>query len=211
MRHAGLLLAASLAVVLLAACQGDGNGAIEEPEEVASEVSSATGGPVDIVAGKDFGSGDTHDERGTLLKKVGQWAGLRTDEDEVIGAVFRITQIDPDLRCTAEDAEEPVNGRFVGLEFEVETSPQLGETGSLATFNLHPEQFTAVLADGEKQGRVVGESRSCLTRGEYLPDALTAGMSATGMLVLDVPEGTESIVLEGLPFRSTRGWEWPLP
>jgi hypothetical protein len=29
--------------------------------------------------------------------------------------------------------------------------------------------------------------------------------------VLDVPEQTEAIVLEGQPFRSVRGWEWALP
>ena len=137
MRRAGAMLAASLAVVLLAGCQGDGNGAIGDGEPSASDVAGSTPGPVDIAAGKDFGTGTTHDERGTLLKKVGQWAGLRNDEDQVIGAVFRITEIDPDLRCTAEDAEAPVNGRFIGLEIEGETSPQLGETGSLATFNLH--------------------------------------------------------------------------
>lgn len=211
MRRAGAMLAASLAVVLLAGCQGDGNGAIEETESDTSEVASETAGPVDITADKDFGTGATQDERGTLLKKVGQWSGLRNDEDQVIGAVFRITEIDPDLRCTAEDAEAPVNGRFIGLEIEVETSPQLGETGSLATFNLHPEQFSAVLADGQQDGRLLGEGRTCLPREEYLPDAVTPGMSATGMLVLDVPEDTESIVLEGQPFRSTRGWEWPLP
>lgn len=211
MRGAGPLLAASLAVVLLAGCQGDGNGAIEDAETASSDVAGTSTGPVDITAGKDFGDGATHDVRGTLLKKVGQWAGLGNEEDEVIGAVFRITAIHPDLRCTAEDAEAPVNGRFIGLEVEVETSPQLGETGSLATFNLHPEQFSAVLADGRTEGRLLGESRSCLPREVYLPDAVTAGMSATGMLVLDAPPTTESVVLDGLPFRSTRGWEWSLP
>lgn len=211
MRRGGAMLAASLALVLLSGCEGDRSGAISQTQTPTADVAVESAGPVDITADKDFGPETTQDERGTLVKKVGQWAGLRDEEDSVTDAVFRVTEIDPDLRCTAEDASESINGRFIGLQFEVETSPQLGETGSRATFNLHPEQFTAVLADGEKQGRVVGESRSCLTRGEYLPDALTAGMSATGMLVLDVPEGTESIVLEGLPFRSTRGWEWPLP
>lgn len=211
MRRAGTLLAASLAVVLLGGCQGDGNGAIEDAETTTSDVAGTATGPVDITAGKDFGAGDIHDQRGTLLKKVGQWSGLGSEEDEAIGAVFRITRIEPDLRCTAEDAEEPVNGSFIGLEVEVETSPQLGESGSLATFNLHPEQFSAVLPGGQKESRLLGESRSCLPREDYLPDAVTAGMSATGMLVLDAPPTTESIVLEGLPFRSTRGWEWPLP
>lgn len=211
MRGAGPLLAASLAVALLAGCQGDGNGAIEEPETSSVDVLTETVAPVDISEGKDFGPGETHDERGTLLKETGQWAGLRGEDDETLDAVFRITQIDPDLHCTAEDAEEPVHGRFVGLEVEVETSPTLGETGSRATFSLHPEQFTAVQPDGNAVGRLLGESRACLPRDEYLPDGVTAGTSATGMLVLDVPEETESVVLEGQPFRSRRGWEWALP
>lgn len=211
MRGAGPLLAASLAVALLAGCQGDGNGAIGEPETSTVDVAIETVAPVDISEGKDFGSGQTHDARGTLLKETGEWAGLRSEDDETIDAVFRITRIQPDLRCTAEDAEEAVNGRFVGLEVEVETSTTLGQTGSRATFSLHPEQFTAVQPDGSAVGRLLGESRACLPREEYLPDGVTAGTSATGMLVLDVPEETESLVLEGQPFRSRRGWEWPMP
>jgi hypothetical protein len=210
MRRAGPLLAASLAVALLGACQGDGNGAIEEPQ-AASDGATETTAPADLAEGKDFGSGETQDQRGTLLKRTGQWAGLRGEDDEVIDAAFRIVSIDPDLRCTAEDAQASVNGRFVGLEIEVETSATLGQTGSRATFSLHPEQFTAVQPDGSTVSRLLGESRGCLPREEYLPDAVTAGTSATGMLVLDVPEQTEAVVLEGQPFRSVRGWEWALP
>ncbi|WP_131105760.1 hypothetical protein [Ornithinimicrobium sufpigmenti] len=219
MRRAGPLLTASLAVLLLAGCAGDGNGAISEeetsaqtsPHSTSLDTAQETTGPADITAGKDFGPQTIHDERGTLLKRTGQWAGLRDDEDTVTDAVFRITRIDPDLRCTAEDAAEPVNGRFIGLQVEVQTSPQLGQTGSRATFNLHPEQFTAVLPDGQTEGRLLGEGRTCLPRDEYLPDAVTAGMSVSGTLVLDAPEEAEAIVLEGLPFRSMRGWEWNLP
>ncbi|QFG69559.1 hypothetical protein [Ornithinimicrobium pratense] len=211
MRRAGPLLTTSLAALLGAGCVGDGNGAISEEEISAVDAARETTGPVDITAGKDFGSSAVHDERGTLLKRTGQWAGLRDDEDQLTDAVFRITRIDPDLRCTAEDAVEPVNGRFIGLEVEVQTSPQLGETGSRATFNLHPEQFIAVLPEGEPQGRLLGEGRTCLPREEYLPDAVSAGLSVTGMIVLDVPEGTRAVVLEGQPFRSVHGWEWSLP
>lgn len=218
MRRAGPLLTASLAVLLLAGCAGDGNGAISEETPAQTTAHSSpldtareTTGPDDITAGKDFGPQTIHDERGTLLKRVGQWAGLRDDEDKVTEAVFRITGIEPDLRCTAEEAAEPVNGRFIGLEVEVQTSPQLGQTGSRATFNLHPEQFMVVLPDGETEGRLLGEGRTCLPREEYLPDAVSAGLSVQGMLVLDAPEEAEAIVLEGLPFRSMRGWEWNLP
>lgn len=211
MRRAGPLLTACVAVLLLAGCTGDGNGAILDDEDSAVDAAQETTGPVDITDGKDFGAPTVHDERGTLLKRTGQWAGLRDDEDKATDAVFRITRIDPDLRCTAEDAAEPVNGRFIGLEIEVQTSPQLGEKGSRATFNLAPEQFAAILPDGQTEGRLLGEGRTCLPREEYLPDAVSAGMSVTGMLVLDAPPEAEVIVLEGLAFRSMRGWEWNLP
>lgn len=211
MRGAGALLAASMAVLLLASCDGDGNGAIQDTQPSTADVAGESAAPVDITADKDFGPRTTHDERGTLLKKVGQWAGLRDDEDNVTDAVFRVTKIETDLRCTGENAAESINGQFIGLEFEVETSPQLGETGSRATFNLHPEQFTAVLADGRIEGRLLGEGRTCLPREVYLPDAVTAGVSVTGMVVVDAPEETQSVVLQGLPFRSMRGWEWNLP
>lgn len=211
MRRGGAMLAASLALVLLSGCEGDRSGAISQTQTPTADVAVESAGPVDITADKDFGPETTQDERGTLVKKVGQWAGLRDEEDSVTDAVFRVTEIDPDLRCTAEDASESINGRFIGLQFEVETSPQLGETGSRATFNLHPEQFNAVLPDGQSVGRLLGEGRTCLPRDIYLPDAVTAGMSVTGMIVLDVPEDTQAVVLEGTPFRSVRGWEWTLP
>lgn len=211
MRGTGALLAASLSVVLLASCGGDGNGATEDDTDTIAlaEHAGETSGPADITEGKGWGPRIVDDERGTLVKKVGQWAALGGD-DEVIAA-FRVTEIEPDLRCTGEEAQDPVNGRFVGLRFEVEASPSLGESGSMATFNLHPEQFTAVLPDGATQGRLLGEARACLPRDAYLPDAVTAGSRETGMLVLDVPEDTEAVVLEGRPFGSVGGWEWALP
>lgn len=209
MGRAGRTLTASLslAVVLLSGCTGDGNGAIIDTPAVTEDVATETIAPADITEGKDWGDRQTHGPRGTLLKEVGQWAGLRDDEGMTL-AVFRISQIEPGIECTALEAHEPVNGQFIGLHLEIETSAELGETGSRATFTLSPEHFRVVDSSGRESGRLLGEAKECLAREQYLPDAIPAGTTATGIVVLDAPRDVASIVLDGEPFRTHSGWEW---
>lgn len=212
MGRAGRTLTASLslAVVLLSGCTGDGNGAISDTPTATEDVSTETIAPADITEGKDWGDRQTQGPRGTLIKEVGEWAGLRDDEGQAL-AVFRITQIEPGLGCTAPEAHEPVNGQFIGLHLEIETSAELGETGSRATFTLSPESFRVVDSSGRESGRLLGEAKECLVREQYLPDAIPAGRTATGIVVLDAPQDVASIILDGEAFRTHSGWEWKMP
>lgn len=150
-------------------------------------------------------------DRGNLVKEPGQWAGWGPDKGHAPYAVFQVAQIDPDLRCTAEAAQPAVNGRYVGLTFEVETTPQLADNTRLPVFVLEPEQFQALGPDGGPTGQLVGNARTCLREGEYLPEAIEPDSQERGIVVLDVPEGTTAVVLDGRGFQTTAGWEWQLP
>lgn len=211
MRGVRRALTATPLLVLLGACGGDGTGGIDDDDQTSDVVQVATTeAPPDITAGKDWGARETQAERGTLIKEIGDWAGLNDGEGRSV-AVFRVTDIVPDLQCTGEAAREPVNGTFVGLMLDVETSGELGEGGSRATFTLAPENFVAIDAQGDRDGRLLGEARQCLPREDYLPDAIGASKKAQGMVVLDVPVGTEVVMLDGQTFRADNSWEWALP
>ena len=116
MQRATIVATALAACLTLAGC-AEGDGAEGRP---ATTEEPRSQGFDDY----DFGDPVTN-ERGELVKQVGQWGGFGAPDGSVVGVV-RVTDIEPGFVCPQDPSLEPENGQFVALTFEVETSADLG-------------------------------------------------------------------------------------
>lgn len=190
-------IAAALAALMLAACGGEET--LGSAEDVPDPTSS-------FGQDRDVGEQVVDEETGDQVVEFGQWVEV-TPQDEP-AALFRIQELRADLDCT--DGTAPENDRFIGLEIEVETSPDMEQLG-LDQLPMAAEDFQVRLTDGGVTGGLLGNGADCLPEDERLPDAVAPGEDAAGTVVLDVPEDVEAIVLDGERYQLSTGWVWPLP
>lgn len=86
----------------------------------------------------------------------------------------------------------------------------MGERG-LSVLPMTAQSFEVRLRDGGLVGGLLGHAAECYPEDQRLPEALGPGEEASGVLVLDVPAGVGSVVLDGQPYGLAGGWEWPVP
>jgi hypothetical protein len=144
-------------------------------------------------------------ERGNLVKEIGQLSGLSaSDGSDAYVARFIVTEIKPDPKCNSGFVEEPKNGHFLLININVETTPELAkeEYPSLSFDNF---QWQAYDKNGKRVNDPVGTSYSCLDAGDMLPNQIGPAQSASGNVVLDVPTTSGSIALT---MGGPTGWEW---
>jgi hypothetical protein len=120
-----------------------------------------------------------------------------------------IKQIAPDVVCDQDD-DPAVNGHYVGLEIEIDTSPQYDPRG-LTTFREY--DFTVLGADGNPVTKgapiLPDESNApfCLDPTVMLTNfRFPPGQEYTGWLVLDLTVNTGTLVYR--PDGAATGWEW---
>ncbi|UOQ58134.1 DUF4352 domain-containing protein [Leucobacter allii] len=145
-------------------------------------------------------------ERGNLIKKLGETAGVVYNDDDVNDVELVIKSIVVDAPCTAEYALPSERGHFIRVDMDVVTTPNYPNT-VLAQSN---GSWKWIDANGTTANSdpATGTGYSCLADGERLPDRIGAGERVTGSVVLDVPttEGTLVLSLDG-----GTGWEWVVP
>lgn len=152
-----------------------------------------------------------HSPRGNLIGEVGEVATINPTSDPELDLVtFSITEIVPDLVCTAPYAEPPQNGHYVGLSMDVATA-----TNPEFTEHLYGNLFIAshsskyVTAAGTTANDAVGNSYMCLDETQTLPSDIGPGEQVTGMVVLDLPATDGTVVFEEMSTGQT--WEWEMP
>lgn len=129
---------------------------------------------------------------------------LSSDEEY---AKLTATNVRTNFKCTADDAPESINGQYVALSFDVNAFDALNNSGFTELyFSVH--DFRAWDGDGEKVIDVVGNAESCISEDERIQTPILPGNEASGLVVLDVPEGDGSASFTLGGFEGAYGWEW---
>lgn len=193
------------ALTILAGCSA---AAVEaDPSHLPDTAPVATSTPTPIESAAEesaFGERVIND-RGNLVKQVGQLAGLSSaDDEDVIAAQFAVTDIVVDLDCTSDYAEDPENGHFVGIHLNVETTPELAQE-DVSSLSFSAWGWQAFDADGKRVNDPIGNALWCMADGDQLPADIGPGQSVSGWVALDVPTDHGSVVLT---MGADSGWEW---
>jgi len=147
----------------------------------------------------------TPNSHGNLDKEIGEEARI-TDYDYTDHVKLVLTEMVPNFKCTADWADPPKNGMFLGLHFDVMTTQEFAESDwsefSISTFELGAYQGDTRVND------VDGNSWMCLDDADALP-RLGPGQHATGWVVIDVPTDVTSV--QFVSFMVDGGWEWQVP
>lgn len=154
--------------------------------------------------GSEYGERIVND-RGNLVKEIGQLSGTSLDEvSDIATSRFVVTDVVVDPVCDSGFAEAPINGHFLAVHLNVETTPELADAvNPWLTFDSF--YWQAYDADGKRLNDPVGSARYCLAEGKQLPLEIGPGQSVSGYVVLDVASTTGSIVFVPDGFS---GWEW---
>ncbi|GAB2613802.1 hypothetical protein [Pseudactinotalea suaedae] len=221
----GAAAAGALILALLAGCSSGGQdpepamttvdeppAAVEESTtDVASDELETTEGPTPATEAEDVDEGErdygdpVETERGNLLKTIGQWAGMATQEGEQT-VDFRVVDIVTDYGCPNDPDAEPANDQFVALEFEIETFAALGD----GEFWMHAGDFRAWTETGQRVNDSLGNAIGCATSAEYLPSIIGPAELVSGLIVLDLPADAAAVGFSD-PALSSGGWEWEIP
>lgn len=144
-------------------------------------------------------------ERGNLVKKVGQLAGMNAGNPDDVIAEFKTTAIETDVKCTAEFAQPAQNGHYIAITMEVQTTPKLAEQSISKALYFTPGDFKVIGPDGTRENDSLGNSFGCLPDAELLPGEIGPGETASGKIVLDSAY-TEGVLVFSPMLDS--GWEW---
>ena len=201
-------VAAGTAVLalLLTACSGPQPQVAPTPSVAPTSTPSATPTPTPAAT-------DTENERGQLVKKIGEEAILVTDGyDAPPTLTFKVTSIEP-IKCDAPNAAPP-NGTAIAVALEIATSPTfsgpLEVNGQEGMISFRPHYWKGYASNGTRMDTVASSvEHGCLadTR-KLLPDYVGKGEKLTGLVILDVttPTGEVSFAPNGIG-----GWVWKYP
>jgi hypothetical protein len=138
-------------------------------------------------------------ERGNIIKTLGQEAGFGDPGQEVRFSIDRIT-VDPPCH---KYGTKPESGHTLLLNVRVATGAST-ENASLVPGVLNSANFAEIGADGVTRPAQYG---SCSDTSKQLPNTYGANQKYTGTLELGVSEANGSLVLN-LPMANAGGWEW---
>lgn len=198
--------AASVALLLfLSACspsQPDDSGKMPDTAPVAT--AEPTPVPTETPEPSEFGE-EVKSSRGNLVKDIGQLAGTSSLVSDVVTSRFAVTDIVLDVECTSGFADAPVNGHYLGIHLNVETTPELADD-DFPWVSFTQWDWQAYDPEGKRLNDPVGNAWSCLDSGQQLPSQIGPGQSVSGWIVLDVAATNGAVVLTmgGSPV----GWEW---
>lgn len=164
-----------------------------------------------IVDGEfNFGESTTND-RGNLVKDIGQWAGIANEGGDITVA-FRVTDIRTDYECEEPRADPSVNGQFVALDFEIQTQPALGLADDPydSSFFFNQASFIVFDEDNNRENDSMGSGYSCVPMDQSLSGAYGPNEKVSGLVVLDTAVRSGSIVLDGVDYGidGGSGWAW---
>lgn len=145
-------------------------------------------------------------ERGSLLKTVGQQAGLQSPDGQPL-AEFTVNNISTQVECTGGDPSEPENGHFVELDVDFELFSG-AEANYVDGALLNPGRFRFIGTDGATFSGDLSTRATfrCMPETESLNQSIGDGERSSGSVLLDVPESSGVLLLEE-PMSGAK-WEW---
>lgn len=208
MRRTVSILVATAAVALLAGCASPDPAASPDDDHLPATTPAASSTPSPTPTPTDepdptYGERIVND-RGNLVKEIGQLSGLGNEEGTVTYAQFAVTDIVPDVECTSGFDDAPKNGHFVGIHLNVETTPELAQA-VYGTVSFSEWAWQAFDDTGKRINDPTGTAWSCVDSGEVLPGDIGPAQSVSGWVVLDLPTAHGSVALT---LGATTGWEW---
>lgn len=205
MRRAFTLALVATAAVLLAGCGGPTTAPDTEHLPGTAPVVTASPAPTPTEEADPSGYGERIiNDRGNLVKEVGQLAGVTVGEPGVTAAQFAVTDIVVDITCTADFADPSKNGHFVGIHLNVETTPELTQD-EIGTLSFSEWAWQAFDANDKRVNDPAGNALWCMDSGDQLPADIGPGQSVSGWIVLDLPTDHGAVVLT---LGGATGWEW---
>lgn len=153
-------------LVLLAACTASPDPVSTPPEPAGTRTTESQ--PVEEEPAEDPSpvvSTPPTDERGDIIKVVGELGGM-TDANDEWTVDFTATSISLGT-CTSSFAEPALNGHYLVLAFDVNTHPALDTT--YGGFSFNPYDFVVFDSNNMRVNDPVGNAYSCLDSTETLP------------------------------------------
>lgn len=143
-------------------------------------------------------------ERGNLVKEIGQLAGTTTSSGQV-SSVFSIDDIVVDYECSEGDA--PANGHYLGIKLSIETFPPLADSG-YGALNLSGGDFAVIGPDGTRENDPVGNSYTCINSSGQVPTDIGPSEKVMGVILLDTQYTEGTLILNGDGLGTDAAWEW---
>ena len=195
-------------VLIVAATVGLSGCAAAVPEQGPQEAGVATPAPADAPA---------VNERGNLLKAIGEEGAVTFPGSDRDAINFRVTSIVRDPDCTGDAMwyQPSENGQFVALTFEITTADDyLDLMSAKEPLNVFWQDWISYNAAGE----VVDNTASgygCLPEDQQLEaTGFAPGTTTTGVYVVDAPLDAVSVAWTPAYVQvlsEDDRWEWQIP
>lgn len=191
-------IAIIIALLVLPACAAQSGASGDGPELPAptSETTTSTSTPVS--------DAPEANERGYLVKELGEEAGWSAAPGDIDGAVtFAIDKIVVDPPCH-EYGQPPESGHTLVLHVRVATGDNR-DTAMAAAGVLNSFNFAEVGKDGITRDADIG---MCTDPKRGLPADYGINQKYTGTIEIVVPEANGSLILKDQSMTGPGGWEW---
>ena len=166
------------------------------PGTVSVQSQVATPNPTPTAAAT---SSPTLNDRGAIVKKIGEMAGLKLESNEWT-VQFKVTMIEAGYKCPAKYAERSKNGNFIAIHMDVQTTRALGSD------KFWTDQWKVIGPDGTTENDSNGNAWGCANEADSLPGMIGAGEHVKGIVVLDSRYTSGAVMLEQPGMDG--GWEW---
>jgi hypothetical protein len=151
-------------------------------------------------------------ERGNLVKGIGELAGVGGLERGVHTAVWSIDGIETGIDCTEPYQSAEPEGHLTTVDLNLSTGPDWDEyTGGYGY--VSPSYFTFIDSKGVTHSDLETiATYSCLPESQTFNDgSLGAGQNFTGKIILDLPDTEGTLVFTpSWDIYNTSGWEYPV-
>ncbi|MBN1091987.1 hypothetical protein JKP75_04985 [Blastococcus sp. TML/M2B] len=199
--RAALVPAVVLALAATACGHADGEvGVIATVTPSSSSAAPTTAAVAPIDAGAEL------NERGNIVKAVGEPGGIRRTADPEAPTVLTFTVEDMVINPECDSGFElaPATANYLGIRMRVETTPDY-DPRQLRTISEY--DFAILDADGTPLPDVIGNGQVCFGEEDELSHRrFGPGLAYEGWVVLDMPIRTGTLVYQ--PADQPNGWEW---
>lgn len=198
--HKPALTAAALIIgaVALVGCSGSDPGDTAARPELPPTTTSAA------ATGQPAADTPETNERGHLVKDLGQEAGLMSTKGASGDVTFSIDKIEVDPEC-GEYMTPPESGHTLALHVRVATGDDT-QAAEAASYVLNPYNFTEITSDGLTTQAQAG---MCVAIEDHLTQSFGPNQKYSGIIELAVGEASGIVALSpqgGMP--NISGWEW---
>lgn len=207
MNTSRIVAGTALLALMLTACSSPQPEAAPTVSVAPASTPSATPTPTPTTTSKT-------NDRGQLVKKIGETAGLFTDEGDTSTPTmtFKVTSIKP-IKCDAPYATPP-NGTALAVALEIVTTPTfegpLQVNGQPGMISFGPYYWKGYAANGTRMNTVDSPVKhGCLADAtRLLPDHFGKGEKLNGLVILDVATPSGEVAFDP---QGDGGWVWKYP